>query len=43
MRELALDDRHKRQRTKNLALLAVLVVLVALFYALTLVKIGGTP
>jgi hypothetical protein len=43
MRELALDDRYKRQRAKNLTLLAVLLALVALFYALTMVKFGAPP
>jgi len=34
---MAMDDRRKR----NLALLAVLLGLVALFYVLTIVKIAG--
>jgi hypothetical protein len=41
MRELALDDRQRRQRGRNLALLAVLVGLVALFYVLAIVRMGG--
>ena len=43
MRELALNDRQQRQRAKNLALLWVLLALVALFFAITLVKFGGAP
>jgi hypothetical protein len=39
MREHVLDDRQRRSR--NLAVMAVLVALVALFYVITLVKIGG--
>ena len=41
MRELALDDRQRRLRAKNLALLTALLALVALFFAITLVKFGG--
>ncbi len=33
--------KDKNQRKRNLALLAVLVGLVALFYAVTIVKIAG--
>jgi hypothetical protein len=32
----------RRRRSKNLALAAVLAALVALFYAITLVKFGGS-
>jgi len=32
---------HKRQRSKNLTMLAVLVGLVVLFYVVALVRIGG--
>jgi hypothetical protein len=35
------DDRARRIRARNWALLAVLVGLVALFYALTIVRMGG--
>lgn len=35
------SERHRRRRGKNLALLAVLVGLVVLFYLVTLVKFGG--
>jgi hypothetical protein len=37
----AMNDRERRVRAKNRALLAVLVALVALFYAITLVRMGG--
>ena len=36
----AMDDRQRRIRGKNRALLAVLVGLVALFYAITIVRMG---
>ncbi len=39
VRELVLDNRQRR--TRNLAIMAVLVALVALFYAITLVKMGA--
>jgi hypothetical protein len=35
------DDRERRQRIKNLALLAALAGLALLFYALTIVRFGG--
>ena len=34
-------ERERTIRTRNRALVAVLVVLVALFYAITVVRIGG--
>jgi hypothetical protein len=34
-------DREKTIRTRNRALVAVLLALVALFYALAIVRIGG--
>jgi hypothetical protein len=37
---LAMDDRQKRIKARNWALLAVLVALVALFYAITIVKLS---
>jgi hypothetical protein len=37
----ATDERQRRQRSRNLALLAVLLTLVALFYAITIVRMGG--
>jgi hypothetical protein len=36
-----LDDRQRQQRARNRALLAVLLGLVALFYLMTLVKMGA--
>jgi hypothetical protein len=36
----AMDDRQRRVRGKNRALLAVLVGLAALFYAITIVRMG---
>ena len=35
------NQKHKRQRNKNLALAGTLVGLVVLFFAITLVKLGG--
>jgi hypothetical protein len=35
------DERARLTRARNRALVAVLVGLVALFYAITIVKIGG--
>jgi len=35
------DERQKQQRARNLALLVVLLGLVALFFVLTLVKLGA--
>jgi hypothetical protein len=37
----SLDPRRKQQRARNRALLVVLLGLVALFYAITLVKLSG--
>jgi hypothetical protein len=34
-------DREKTMRARNRALVAILVVLVALFYAITIVRMGG--
>jgi hypothetical protein len=34
-------DRERRIRARNRALVAVLVALVALFYAVTIVRMGG--
>jgi hypothetical protein len=36
-----IDDRSRRIRARNRALLLVLLGLVALFYALTIVRMGG--
>ncbi len=35
------NERERRMRGRNRALLAVLVALVALFYAITIVRISG--
>jgi len=34
-------DRERAIRTRNRALVAVLIALVALFYAITIVRMGG--
>ena len=36
-----LSEQHRRNRGRNLALLAVLAGLVVLFYVVTLVRMGG--
>ena len=36
-----ISEQHRRQRGKNVALLLVLLGLVALFYAITIVRVGG--
>lgn len=41
MRAVMIDDRRRRQRAKNRALLAVLLGLVLLFYLMALVKMGA--
>ena len=38
---MPITEEHKRRRGKNLALAGVLLALVALFFAITLVKLGG--
>ncbi|MDC0033378.1 hypothetical protein OAJ57_02300 [Alphaproteobacteria bacterium] len=35
------DEQRRRQRDRNIALAAVLIGLVALFYAITVVRIAG--
>ena len=35
------SQRHQRQRGKNIAVLVVLLALVGIFYAVTLVRMGG--
>ena len=37
------SEMHRRQRGKNLAVLAVLVAMCVLFYVITIVRGGGTP
>ena len=41
-RDRHIPEQHRRRRSRNLALAAVLLGLVALFYAVTLVKFGGS-
>jgi hypothetical protein len=38
---MAADQREKTIRARNRAIVAVLVTLVALFYAITIVRMGG--
>ncbi len=38
---MPLSEHHSRQRSKNYALAGALLALVALFFAITLVKFGG--
>jgi hypothetical protein len=38
---LAVDERTKRQRARNWAILGLLVAFVALIYLVTLVKLGA--
>jgi hypothetical protein len=38
---MAADNREKTIRARNRAIVAVLVALVALFYAITIVRMGG--
>jgi predicted nucleic acid-binding Zn ribbon protein len=38
---MTMDERQRRQRARNRALLIVLLALVALFYVLSLVRTGG--
>jgi len=39
---LAMDERQRRQRSRNRALLVILVAIVGLFYWLAWVRVGGT-
>ena len=39
-RIVAVDDREKRQRGKNLALLGVLVAVITLLYLITIARMG---
>lgn len=34
-------EQHKRKRTKNIALLIILVALFGAFFALTMIRLGG--
>lgn len=38
---MPISNLHRRKKSKNLALLLVLLGLMALFYTLTLLKMGG--
>jgi len=38
---LAMDPEDKRRRTKNLALLGILVALVVLLYVITMIRLGA--
>ncbi len=38
---MPITQQHKRQRNKNLALAGALLGLMVLFFAITLVKLGG--
>jgi hypothetical protein len=40
-RAIAMDERQKRQRSRNRALLIVLLAVVAGFYILAMVRVGG--
>jgi hypothetical protein len=39
--EIAVDERERRMRARNRALLVVLLALVALFYVIALVRMSG--
>jgi hypothetical protein len=39
--DIAVDERERRIRARNRALLAVLLALVALFYVMSLVRMSG--
>jgi accessory gene regulator protein AgrB len=38
---MPIDERHQKQKKKNLTLLAVLLFIVALLFAITLIKLSG--
>ena len=38
---MPLSEQHKRRRVRNIVLLTVLLGLVALFYAMSIVRMGG--
>ncbi len=38
---MPISEQHRRRRGRNLALAGMLLALVALFFAITLVKLGG--
>jgi len=39
---MPLSNKHKQQRTKNLAFLAILIGLVAAVYFISIIKLGQT-
>ena len=39
--DAVMDERERRMRARNRALLAVLLALVVLFYVISIVRIGG--
>jgi hypothetical protein len=41
MTEVTIENKNRRLRSKNLALLAVLLGMVLLFYVITIVRMGG--
>jgi hypothetical protein len=41
MQGARVDDRERRQRAKNLALLGVLAAFAALFYVITIIRLGS--
>ncbi|MEQ9638486.1 MAG: hypothetical protein RIM84_00550 [Alphaproteobacteria bacterium] len=40
---MPLSDRHRQKRGRNFALAGVLVLLVVLFFVVSIVKMGGAP
>ena len=42
MRSIALDERERRQRARNWALLVVLAGLALLFYVVTIIRVGDS-
>lgn len=37
---MPLSDQHKKQRSKNIALMVILLALIALVYAISLMRMG---
>lgn len=40
---MPITEHHRRQKGKNLALAGVLLAMVVLFFAITIVRMGGAP
>lgn len=38
---MSLSEMHRRQRAKNWTLFSILLALCAIFFALTMIKLGG--